>query len=143
MKRILLSTAVTLGLIAAAGSGAADEAEQEMNLSNTTYFGATVFTRTIPGRPVSQVLMAVYKSPLGEDLQDRPPTEEELDEMRRICAYMQRIARGGKLGQMDEYMIHFAYGDGYPHELDGEYRTVLGFTEKRGCDADPAYIKLF
>jgi hypothetical protein len=116
--------------------------EEVLQMRGTDFVGATAFTRAIPGRPASKVFLTFYRSPLGEEFHQRPPSTIEVDEMRRLCAYMQAEAKASATGAMDEYMIEFATGKGAPDEIAPEMRTVFGFTEKRGCDADPAPIQL-
>ncbi|MGB0855113.1 MAG: hypothetical protein ACPGVA_17645 [Pikeienuella sp.] len=135
----------TLAVALAAASACAFPsfaAEQDINIAGTTFYGATAFTRQVGGGPVRKGYLFFYKSDLGEALRLRPVAQDELDEMRRVCFFMQKTVEESATGQVDDYFLEFGAGDGDPTSIPADKRFVFVFTNERGCAADPTPTSL-
>lgn len=115
----------------------AQAAEQDLDIYDTSFFGATAFTHQVYGGPQRKAYLFFYKSDLGEALRLRPVAQDELDEMRRVCHFMVKTAEASATGGVDDYYLEFGAGDGDPTTIPEEKRFVFVFTRERGCEADP------
>ena len=119
----------------------AGAAEQDLDIPNTSFVGATAFTRQVAGGPVRTGYLFFYRSDLGEELRLRPVAQDELDEMRRVCNYMAESAATTSVS-VDDYFLEFGSGDGDPQTIPEDKRFAFVFTRERGCAADPTPASL-
>lgn len=124
-------------MCAVAISAPAFAAEQDLDIYDTSFFGATAFTHQAYGGPVRKGYLFFYKSDLGEALRLRPVAQDELDEMRRVCRFMVKTAEASGSGAVDDYYLEFGAGEGDPTTIPEDKRFVFVFTRERGCAADP------
>lgn len=134
-----LCAALCAVMLAPAGAVAA---EQDMDISGTTFVGATAFTRQAAGAPVRKGFLFFYKSHLGEALRLRPVAQDELDEIRRVCYFMQETAKASGADDIDDYYLEFGAGPGDPMTIPEDKRFVFAFSRERGCAADPTPASL-
>jgi hypothetical protein len=136
LHSFLKMTAIAMACAVASAPAMAEE--QDLDISRTTFFGATAFTHQVYGGPLRKGYLYFYKSHLGETLRLRPVAQEELDDMRRVCRFMVKTAEASETGGVDDYYLEFGAGPGDPTTIPEDKRFVFVFTRERGCAADPS-----
>ncbi len=112
----------------------ADE-NYQVDLPNTVFWGSEIFEiSNQSGSDTREVFLSIYKSPLGAELKEREPSRMEVREIRNACRFLTKLVRESDAGEVDEYFIEFASGDGPVEQIDPSKRTVFAFERETGCD---------
>lgn len=88
-----------------------------------------------------EVMLVVFRSPLGSELQNRKLSEAELSDLRETVSLCKAFAMTTKAGIPDDYFIEFAHGDAkYFGEIAPEFRSVFGFESGNWQHEQPVKI---